>query len=33
MFRQFLPLFTEIYRGDELAVNEYEKWVVVRVIE
>jgi len=25
MFRQFLPLFTETYRGDELAVNEYLK--------
>jgi hypothetical protein len=25
MFRQFLPLFTEIYRSDELAVNENVK--------
>ena len=28
MFRQFfffLPLYTEVYRGDELAANEYLK--------
>ena len=33
MFRQVLPLFTETYRGDELAVNEYLKRVVLSVRE